>query len=362
MELNEGLKSIGDRAFFGCTALKEITLPETVTSIGEAAFQGCTSLKEITVPEKVTAIGEAAFSGCTSLQRAKLPSRLQRIEADTFYKCSALAEINFPETLTFIGDSAFYECLRLENLSLPAKLESIGMTAFSNCTALYEVTVPQSLDETLAFVGNRPFDNTPWLSHQPKGLFYLGKHLIKYNGTMPAGTFVKDIRQDTISIVGGAFNNCTGLTGIIFPMSVQRIGQYAFQYCEDLKSIIVPSTVKRIEVNAFFPYNDITVYTDAPTRPNEWYVTQDDTQASYYPTTLFNCTLSEDKSYVISFDREAKSTIGSVVPVDPHRQGYTFGGWATEEGSTVAAYTSETVLTAPIGTKLYAIWIEDEIL
>ncbi len=63
----EGITSIGDNAFSGCSSLESITLPEGVTSIGWGAFRDCSSLKSITLPEEVTSIGESAFSGCAHL-------------------------------------------------------------------------------------------------------------------------------------------------------------------------------------------------------------------------------------------------------------------------------------------------------
>ena len=75
---------------------------------------------------------------------------------------------------------------------------------------------------------------------------------------------------------------------------------------------------------------------------------------------MWGCTLSEDKTYVVSFTRNADSISNTYVESGinaPYRKGYTFGGWATEHGSTVAAYTATNVNTAPNGTTLWAIWI-----
>ena len=56
--------SIGGYAFYGCSSLTSITIPEGVTSIGSYAFFGCSSLTSITIPEGVTSIGRSAFDGC----------------------------------------------------------------------------------------------------------------------------------------------------------------------------------------------------------------------------------------------------------------------------------------------------------
>ena len=63
---------IGDNAFYLCTSLTSITIPDSVTSISNSAFQGCSSLTSITIPNSVTSIGIGAFRRCTSLMRVGL--------------------------------------------------------------------------------------------------------------------------------------------------------------------------------------------------------------------------------------------------------------------------------------------------
>lgn len=61
------IKSIGDYAFYGCSALTSVTISEGVTSIGSCAFYGCTSLESVNIPSSVASIGSRAFEMCTSL-------------------------------------------------------------------------------------------------------------------------------------------------------------------------------------------------------------------------------------------------------------------------------------------------------
>ena len=67
----DGVTSIGERAFSGCTYLKSITISDRVTSIGNYAFRYCTGLKGITIPGSVKSIGECAFWGCKNLKTKK---------------------------------------------------------------------------------------------------------------------------------------------------------------------------------------------------------------------------------------------------------------------------------------------------
>ena len=101
-----GVKII-DNAFYGCTSLKSITLPNSVTSIGNLAFTGCTSLKSITIPNSVTSIGDWAFSGCTSLESITIPNSVTSVGYNAFSGCTSLESITLPDSVTAIGTEAF---------------------------------------------------------------------------------------------------------------------------------------------------------------------------------------------------------------------------------------------------------------
>jgi hypothetical protein len=72
--VNSGVTSIGDKAFFGCSAMTTLHIPISVTAIGDYAFEGCTGLIELHIPDSVVEIGGAAFRECTSLRAAVLPN------------------------------------------------------------------------------------------------------------------------------------------------------------------------------------------------------------------------------------------------------------------------------------------------
>ena len=82
----------GEGAFYSCSSLSSITLPESITSIGECAFNGCTSLSSITLPEGITSIGEHAFQGCSSLSSITLPEGITSILPGAFSGCTLLKQ------------------------------------------------------------------------------------------------------------------------------------------------------------------------------------------------------------------------------------------------------------------------------
>ncbi len=108
--------SIGEDAFYCCTSLASVTIPESVTSIGSGAFEDCTSLTSVTLSESVTSIGDYAFSGCTSLQSIAIPNSVTSIGSRAFSGCTSLASVTIPESVTSIRDYAFSGCTNLEKI------------------------------------------------------------------------------------------------------------------------------------------------------------------------------------------------------------------------------------------------------
>ena len=91
----------------------DFTIPNGVTSIGEYAFYGCSSLTSITIPNSVTSIGGGAFYECSSLTSITIPNSVTSIGGDAFYGCSSLTSITIPNSVTSIGNGAFYGCDKL---------------------------------------------------------------------------------------------------------------------------------------------------------------------------------------------------------------------------------------------------------
>ena len=129
----EGVTSIGDGAFHGCSSLTAITIPEGVTSIGRLAFSSCSSLTSITIPEGVTSIGDDAFLDCSSLTAITIPESVTSIGEYAFYNCSSLTTITIPEGVTSIGERAFYDCSSLTEVYCYAEcVPEAGTSSFSN--------------------------------------------------------------------------------------------------------------------------------------------------------------------------------------------------------------------------------------
>ena len=135
------MTSIGGGAFYYCSKLTSVTIPNSVTSIGNEAFNGCSGLTSVSIPNSVTSIGNYAFSGCSGLTSVTIPNSVTSIGIYAFYKCFGLTSVTIGNSVTSIGDYAFYYCTRLTSVTIPNSVTSIGIYAFSGCTRLTSVTI-----------------------------------------------------------------------------------------------------------------------------------------------------------------------------------------------------------------------------
>lgn len=86
------MTKIGDRAFYNCTSLSSVVIPDNVTEIGYDAFNGC-SFTSINIPKSMATIGEEAFKGCSNLISIIIPESVAVIEAYAFKECDNLTSV-----------------------------------------------------------------------------------------------------------------------------------------------------------------------------------------------------------------------------------------------------------------------------
>lgn len=219
--LNDGIKTLGNYAFWNFRNLKNIIIPESVTNIGESAFHGCTALSNLTLPDSITEIDGEAFSNCVSLGKVTLPKNLTLLGNDVFEYCNAeitfpssleripelgmnaVRKVNISEGVKIIGEDAFWACSNLKEITLPSTITSIESGAFFN-TSISGFNYPQNIDSIPinAFCGTKLTE----FSVPPK---------------------VTEINDD-------AFYNCTDLVKISIPESVKYIGTDVFKNCRNL--------------------------------------------------------------------------------------------------------------------------------
>ena len=183
MNRTRKVTTIGQYAFYECSGLTSVTIPNSVTSIGNRAFYGCTGLTSITIPNSVTGFGDDAFFGCSGLTSVTIGSSVTSIGINAFYDCSGLKKVVvsdiaawcgikfgdananpllyakhlysdknteikdlvIPNGVTSIGDYAFQCCSGLTSATIPNSVTIIGYVAFAGCTDLTSITIPNSV-------------------------------------------------------------------------------------------------------------------------------------------------------------------------------------------------------------------------
>lgn len=103
-------------AFYLCTGLTSVTIPESVTSIGKSAFYLCTRLTSVTIPNSVTSIGGSAFEDCVGLTSVTISDGITSIGDETFGSCEGLTSVIIPGSVTSIGKKAFRWCYDLTDV------------------------------------------------------------------------------------------------------------------------------------------------------------------------------------------------------------------------------------------------------
>lgn len=294
--------AIGDDAFRGCSALKKVTIPQSVTSIGDSAFAGCHNLDSVTINDAATSIGNRAFTECPLTTTLSLGKKITTIGDEAFYDCIELESVTIPQSVTSIGNDAFGQCHDLQSLTIKDAATSIGHRAFLGCTSLETI----SLGENIKTIGYH------------------------------------------------AFNSCTSinLTNVTIPENVTTIRPGTFDYCTHLEYIMLPAGLTSFQdslkgcpagnPNGAIYYKNYKAAADALLADNDDNSNIDANDKLRKRNFLYLCKVTFDaKGGELNDDAEVPvyktekitdTKANDLTAIhDPTRAGYKFTGWYTAD-------------------------------
>ena len=259
----KSVTSIGEYAFYKCTSLTAITIPDGVTSIREGTFSGCTSLTEITIPDSVTYIegrvpypyyGDAgAFEYCTSLTEITIPDSVTSIGQYAFCVCTSLTEITIPDSVTSIGEGVFFGCTGLTEITIPDSVKYIGEEAFKDCTNLKSIT----------FLGSKTGIEEGAFSNCDADIKFTTEDTYGQEGEVVS--VATNVTQLTVKhkegkIPAGAYKDGKRLKEVTLEEGITLIEDDAFANCDNLEKIVIPKSVTGIHYMAFTYDTKLTMY------------------------------------------------------------------------------------------------------
>ena len=301
----DGIYSISEEAFYGCSRLHSITMTDSVAIIGDRAFYDCSGMLSIIIGSRVNTIGEEAFEGCSSLANVTMPaSAIDYIPQDNlqtvsitrgaigeraFYNCDSLISLTIGNGVTSIGTEAFRNCSNLKNINWNASyvtnftsdsnvfrsagssgsgitvsfgdsVQRIPAYAFYSSATSYSPNITSvKIGNNVTRIGNYAFSNCTdlasvyindlgaWCNINFENALanpLCNADALYLNNEIVSGGLV--IPDGVTYISAYAFYNCKSFTSITIPESVTRIGNYAFQNCSNLTSVTIPESVTSI--------------------------------------------------------------------------------------------------------------------
>ena len=262
----------------GKLAISETIYGLPVVAIGEDAFYKCSKLTSIVIPDSVTSIGYGAFYDCKNLVDVTLSSNLEYIDTDAFYNCTNL-KYNIYDTAAYLGNAdnpytvlikplhkyidqfqihpqtkviysgAFFDCQTLTEITIPEGVLCIGRSAFVMCTELTKVSIPSSVIhmeqgvfvycEKLVF---NTYGNAQYLGNANNPYIVLVK-AVDYNITEC------QIHPETKFLAASAFQNCEKLKEIVIPDGIISVNGSVFAACTSLTDITIGKNVETFSIN-----------------------------------------------------------------------------------------------------------------
>lgn len=295
INIADGVKYIGYRAFQSCSKLANVNMGNTIDSLAANAFYVVKTITTLKLSPTVKFIGKWGLRGIGA-KEIDLGESLERVPDGMCWGCTALKNITIPDKTKYIGENAFASCSALDSIILGAGLDTLASKAFayvSNCKKLVcRAAVPPVCMDEKSIVAS--YTKTPlWVKEASLALYQKAQYWGEFTTILPydpsgslndqyfvaAGIGYEMISKDdftvgvchidtlvytgevlvrptvnyagkdfnVIAVQANAFKNATGMTHLELPASIATIGNEALNGCTGLKYFIskaaTPSTL-----------------------------------------------------------------------------------------------------------------------
>ena len=346
---------IDHTAFYNNSAVTSVTIPDSVTAIPDYAFGFCSQLTNISIPNSVTFIGFSAFNSCTSLKSITLPSSLSTIQSYAFYNCGNLKTIRIPVSVTSIGNYAFDVCPSLMTVTYPGSKTQWddNITKGSNNDVLENHLICAKLEATFTADGTTL---APAQTIDRGGKFTKPAEPPKENHTF-AGWYNGDEKEKFDFDA-----DTTNAPNVLNLVAKWDINKYTVKFVSDHGSF----ADQTIEHGKPIDTDKLTIPQVEGYTFDGWYADEaHKTKFDFSTPITSNTTVYAKwtaKDYEVSFVTEhgdaptSQNVKYNGTANDPGKlseDGYTFGGWYTDE-----TYKTKFDFSTPItgDTKVYAKW------
>ena len=280
LTIGSGVETIGNYAFAYCSSIPNLTLPNSVQSIGMRAFSNCTDLTTLTIGSGLKTIGDFAFYHCNSLSSITIDDDNTNYddynssciidknpESETYkhliqgcsstvipendfvttiktnaFSYTGIQSITIPDIITEIEEAAFDSCLSLNSLTIGSGVQTIEGGAFGYCNALeeinYNATNVTNFEEWNYIFTGAGCESDGITLTIGANVQSIPAYFTSTDETMPN---IKTIVFEQGSVCTGigdyAFLDCTSITSIVLPASIQAINNGAFNGCTGLTNV-----------------------------------------------------------------------------------------------------------------------------